>query len=469
MKTIYTIYNNSSFRNRVIVVLLATLFGLPASSCKKFLEIDPPKDSARTSQIFENDDIATSSVTGVYSRMAASGAFSGDQSSISSISGLAADELKSHNIFLDDFYKNQIATSNSNINTLWSNSYAYIYTSNAILEGLNGSNGLTENTKKQLQGEAKFIRAFCYFYLVNLFGAVPLSLTTDYRINEVAAKSSKEKIYSQITMDLVDAENLLSNNYISTERIRPNKWAAKALLSRVYLYEEKWELASKKATEVIDQKTMYSLDDDLDKVFLKNSNEAIWQLMPTAGRNTNEGTLFVLNATPLQVSLSPGFLPLFETGDVRKSKWTSQYTNTTGTYFYPFKYKLKTTVNGVISEYSMVIRLAELYLIRAEARAKLVQINLALEDINFIRKRARLSVPLVALTQAQCIAEVEKQRRFELFSEWGHRWLDLKRTGRATTILAPVKGANWKDTDVLFPIPDNEINRNINVGQNLGY
>lgn len=285
MKGLYKTCNNILFiafqNTNMLLVLLSALF---LSSCKDFLEIGPPKHVATTEKIFENDQIATSAITGIYSRMSAStSSFSGGSSSITVLNGLSADELTPHSIFSDLFYKNEIPINSSEISSIWNGAYANIYTSNAVLEGLKLSYGVSESIRKQLQGEAKFIRAFSYFYLVNLFGEVPLNLTTDYRINQVASKSSQTKIYEQIVADLVEAEVLLSSNYITTERIRPNKWAAKALLARVYLYTQKWEQAIQKATEVIDQKPMYSLSDDLDKVFLKNSTEAIWQLMPAAG------------------------------------------------------------------------------------------------------------------------------------------------------------------------------------------
>lgn len=450
---------------KVILILFLPFF----SSCKKFLEINPPKDVATFEQIFENDEIATSAITNIYSKMSTNGAFSGSEVSIAVLSGLSADELKSHNLSSEVFYKNEIPTSEAQISTLWSNAFFYIYTSNSILNGLTLPNKVSENTKKQLQGEAKFIRAFCYFYLVNLFGEVPLNLTADYRVNQIASKSSKDKIYDQITADLIDAQKLLPSNYVTAERIRPNKWTAKALLSRVYLYREKWELAASEATDIINQKPMYLLVDDLNKVFLKNSTESIWQLMPPTGNNTKEGSLFILTATPISVSLSPALIPLFEANDNRKNEWTREYNNATGKYFYPYKYKIRATVNGAINEYSTVIRLVELHLIRAEANAKLAKLNIALEDINLIRKRAGMATPIAGLNQSQCLDEVMKQRRFELFSEWGHRWLDLKRTGRATAVLAPIKGISWKNTDVLYPIPDAETSRNPNVSQNAGY
>lgn len=450
---------------KVILILFLPFF----CSCKKFLDIDPPKDVAIFEQIFENDEIATSAVTNIYSRMATSGAFSGSEVSIAVLSGLSADEFESHDLSPEVFYKNEIPVSEIQISTLWSSAYFYIYMTNSILNGLTLPNKVSENTKRQLQGEAKFIRAFCYFYLVNLFGEVPLNLSTDYRTTQIASKSPKDKIYDQITSDLIDAQNLLPARYVTAERIRPNKWTVKALLSRVYLFRAKWELAVSEATEVINQKPMYSLVDDLNKVFLKNSTESIWQLMPPAGNNTKEGSLFILTETPTIVSLSPALMPLFEVNDNRKNEWTREYNDATGKYFYPYKYKIGTTVNGAINEYSTVIRLAELHLIRAEANAKLTKLDIALEDINLIRKRAGMITPVVGLSQSECLDEVMKQRRFELFSESGHRWMDLKRTGMATAVLAPIKGATWKDTDVLYPIPEVEISRNPNVSQNVGY
>lgn len=448
------------------IILLLTYFILN-SSCEKFLEVDPPKDKITPTQVFENDATATSAITGIYSRMTTSGFTSGDRYSIAVLSGLSADELKSHNAVLDEFYQTEILSSSSSINLFWSNAYSYIYSANAILEGLPFSTGISEATKKQVEGEAKFIRAFCYFYLINLFGEVPLNLTTDYRINAIAKKSPTDVVYRQIISDLSQAEELLPITYVSMERIRPNKWAAKSLLSRVYLYTENWAFASQKATEVIDQIGIYSLVDDLDKVFLKNSSEAIWQLMPPAGGNTKEGNLLILLATPTMVSLRPEVFNLFSDGDLRKLKWIKEFTNSTGKYYYPFKYKVK--MSTTITEYSMVMRLAELYLIRSESMAKLGQVDQSLKDINVIRKRAGLVIPLNNLSQAQCLEEIEKQRLLEFFSEWGHRWLDLKRTNRAEVLLSILKGSTWRSTDLLYPIPANEVNRNPNITQNNGY
>jgi hypothetical protein len=118
----------------------------------------------------------------------------------------------------------------------------------------------------------------------------------------------------------------------------------------------------------------------------------------------------------------------------------------------------------------MVLRLAEQYLVRAEARLKqnkLTGNNSAASDLNAIRHRAGL-LNSTAITSEALMAEVLEQRKLELFSEWGHRWLDLKRTGNATNVLGPVK-ASWQPTDTLYPIPKYELINNHNLTQNEGY
>jgi len=462
-----------------ILILMLT------SSCKKFLEIDSPQNKILSDKVFENNETATSAMVGIYSNMAGKsfGFASGDRGAISCIAGLSADEFRSYTATLDGFYQNEIATSDSQIGLIWAEMYNYIYTANAIIEGLDASTGVSEGIKLQLKGESKFVRAFCYFYLTNLFGDVPLILTTDYRVNDQAPRTNKTSIYEQIIADLQDAENLLPSDYVNLERVRPTKWAAKAFLARVYLYTEKWGDAELKATEVINQKGLYSLCLDYDQIFLKNSTEAIWQLPAQPGRNTNEGATFILIATPTVVAVTPGLINAFtEPADVRKTKCLKQFVNTSGTFTYPFKYKVRTVSNVTLpaTEYSMVLRLAELYLIRAEAKIHgntATSIASGIADLNIVRRRpsstgvASNPIPEISLnlSQSDALSAVEKERRLELFSEWGHRWFDLKRTGRASAVLGPLKGATWKDTDVLYPLPDNEVNRNNGLTQNPGY
>lgn len=446
-------------------------------SCKKFLEIAPPKSSSVQETIFTTDDVATSAITGIYRSMAlTSNSFaSGGFSSVGSVAGCSADELIGYNPILVEFYENQLTPSNSYVSgPLYSVPYKCIYTANAVLEGLSAPNGVTPPVKAQLEGEALFIRAFSYFYLINLFGGVPLQLTTDYRVTQVLPRAQVSQIYEQIVTDLERAENLLTETYVTTERIRPNKSAAQAMLARVYLYMQNWEKAEKYASLVIGKTGTYNLV-GFDAVFLKNSNEAIWQLMPTANSNSGDGNLFVLVATPIYVSLRKDFVEsAFEAGDKRKSSWVQTYTNATGTYYYPFKYKIRSSTS--ITEYSMVLRLAEQYLIRAEARINQDKIELGIRDLNLVRLRTlpngTNSNPLpgipATLNKGDALLAVEKERRIELFAEWGHRWFDLKRTKRVNDILNVVK-SKWQNTDVLYPIPATELNLNPRIIPNDGY
>lgn len=119
----------------------------------------------------------------------------------------------------------------------------------------------------------------------------------------------------------------------------------------------------------------------------------------------------------------------------------------------------------------MVLRLAEQYLIRAEARTKLNNLSGAIKDINVIRKRAGLlliSDTKSELSKSELMDYIMYERKYELFSEWGPRWLDLKRTERASQVLKSIKPL-WQDTDLFYPIPEEERIKNPNLTQNDGY
>src|SRR5690606_11794700 len=135
---------------------------------------------------------------------------------------------------------------------------------------------------KSLTGQALFIRAFVYFYLVNIYGDVPLLLTTDYLVNTKATRTPATQIWRHIETDLQQAISLLDENtgYEDGERSQANIYAAMALLARVYLYMENWVKAEELSSQVIAQSEKYEILEDLNQVFLANSREAIWQISP---------------------------------------------------------------------------------------------------------------------------------------------------------------------------------------------
>lgn len=476
------------------VYVFAVFLGIMAFNCKKVVTVDPPVTSTNGEIIFEDDNSAISVMNGIYTQMSLGGTYATGNSSISLRAGLSADELTLYsgvtnyslsNYFTNSLQANSLMPSGSES---WRTFYNQIYVCNSVLEGISQSANLNPNVKRQLLGEAKFMRAFCYFYLTNLFGDVPLALTTDYKTNMLLPRTESSKVTDQMVLDLKDAQLLLTTGYVdallinsTTERIRPNKWAATALLARVLLFKNDWTNAEIEATSVINNSGLYSLD-TLNGVFLKNSKESIWQLQPVRlGRNTEDAFTFIIpssgpsdingmNGNP--VYLSGFLLNTFENNDKRKLNWTKSVTINPGavTYTFPFKYK-NTNVVSSVTEYLTVLRLAEQYLIRAEARAHLGKISESLQDINIIRNRAGLP-PTTATDVNSLLTAALRERQVEFFTEWGHRWMDLRRTGQIDLVMnmvAPLKNGVWESEDQLYPILQADIDANPNLTQNQGY
>jgi len=163
--------------------------------------------------------------------------------------------------------------------------------------------------------------------------------------------------------------------------------------------------------------------------------------------------------------LRPGLLQAFEPTDKRRTAWIDSLTYQSKRYYYPGKYK---SLSGN-TEYYVVLRAAELLLIRAEALARLQQTDAAIADLNVIRLRASLPPLAPGQMQDKVLEAVYHERRCELFAEWGHRWYDLKRTGLANTVLPSLKGNSWQPFDVWWPIPESQILANPLLTQNEGY
>ncbi|MBT1711934.1 RagB/SusD family nutrient uptake outer membrane protein [Fulvivirgaceae bacterium PWU5] len=445
-----------------------------AFSCNDFLEVDEPASQITSDIVYDSDDTALSALAGVYSEMMGNALFAGGGlAGISLISGMSSDEFINHSDDIDrsEFYTNSLQATNSLVSSFfWEPMYKYIYYSNSILTGLENSN-VSKTVSDRIEGEAKFIRAFCYFYLVNLFGEVPIVTSIDYRQNNTVKRSAVYEVYDQIIADLLQAESLLSEDYPTAERVRANKYTVKALLARVYLYQRDWVKATEQSSAVIESGT-YALDTDLDVVFLNTSQEAIWQLKPVvAGFNTLDGNVFILEQTPSNVSISESLKNAFDDGDRRFDHWVGSFNDGQDTYYFPFKYKIKVGEEPFV-EYSMVLRLAEQYLIRAEARWHEGDIDGAIADLDVIRERAGLLTVKEAfpgILDDQIIDLIDKERQVELFSEWGHRWLDLGRRETIDEVIGAYKPDVWQVTDRLYPIPQLERERNRNLGQNDGY
>lgn len=494
MKLTYRVtYFNRLISLRIISLFL--LFGgsVCVSSCKKFVAINAPVTKLVSSSVYQSDATAIAVLNGIYTQLSLTNNNATPRiPNISMWLGLSADEFTLWNGGFSNqvaYYKNSLSASTGYGTEFWTNTYPLVFICNSAIEGLSNSNGLTPAVKNQLLGEAKFLRAFFYFYLVNLYGDVPLVLTSDYTANAVAARTSSNLVYKQLISDLKDAKGLLNDSYVkndavtiyspgSAERVRPNKWAAEALLARAYLYTTDWADAETESTQVLNNSTLYNVL-PLNNVFLKNSQEAIWQLQPvTSGTitNTADAVTFIIPSTgpssSYPVSLAGSLLNSFEVGDKRKvsGNWIDSVVVSSVAYYYPTKYKVK-TANASVTEYTMILRLAEQYLIRAEARAQLNKLVEAQSDLNIIRSRAGLP-NTTAATQSALVTAILHERQVELFTELGHRWLDLKRTNNIDAVMTAVsaqKGRTWNSYQQWFPIPTNDLLTDPNLVQNNGY
>ena len=477
----YTLYKKTT----QVFLAITCLLG---AGCKKFVDVDPPIDSVTTEVTFNSETKILAAVRGMYLNMVRTTNF-GFGGAMSIGPGVSSDELLCNNTTLGyyELSNNAINPDNDAMQNYWGALYNTIYLTNQAIGNIPASSAIKESAKKQYVAEAKFIRAACYFYLLNLFGDLPLAVSTDYRVNAGLPRSSVSQVYELVLEDLRYAEENLSVTYPGAlsyaPRVRANRFAAKALLARVYLYLKDWANAEIKATEVVEARDaagtlLYSLEPNLNNVFLLNSKEVILHL-PQGGTAlaTWDGYAFVpASATTIPTyQFTDGFLANFPATapfDGRKTSWMKASTVTsngqTKVYYAPDKYKLRGGTGTTKTEGLAFLRLAETHLVRAEARAQQNKGDLAIADLDLIRKRAGFTVATPSTTtQTDLLKLIARERSLELFAELGHRWFDLKRRNEADEVLK--NKPNWRPEAKLFPIPLKELRANRFLVQNDGY
>lgn len=438
---------------------------LGITSCDDALDVDLPSNQLSSESVYSSETTAEAAVNGIYQSMVTDFYYN----RVHSILGQTADELVPTTGIANVYSSNEIPETDGTINTNWGELYKTIYNANNVIEGITKSTSLSAVKSRQWIAEAKFLRAYCYFYLTNLWGNVPLILTTNVDVSALSPQSSQQDVYAQILLDLTDASKDLPTDYTNydQERIRATKWAAETLSARVNLYLGRWTEAAAHATTVINQTGIYKIIDlgSVNSPFIADNDESILQIPYYNVNYTYEGSsVFTTGGTFL---LRKGN-SLFETGDARKTNWTIDIRNRAGVFLGIAPYKYHNGFGNSPIERSTVLRLAELYLIRAEARVKSNDIIGAQQDINVIRNRALLDgTTLTDINQLLDLIALERQREF--FAENGHRWLDLKRTGKLDETLSVLSDKIWKTSDNLYPIPEPAIRSNPFLTQNLGY
>ena len=385
-----------------------------------------------------------------------------------------------------------------NTRDLWSGAYSIIKNANFILDKLSVAD-LPEQKVNELMAEAKFLRAFSYFHLVQFYGDIPLRTTTLSSYDEIKlGKSSQEDVYRFILEELSFAEKNLPDS--STQQGRVFKLVATALISKVYLtmagyplnQAEHYKDAKEKAIVVIDSKQFQLLNNYSD-VFhnIDYSSESIWEKLYVADKGGNplhSATSTAKGYNYLMVP-APWFINSFAPGDQRNEWGINQnYMDPDGDVLQPFFQKfvnndftdanIGASSSSQLNYTTPILRLAEMYLIAAEAENELNGPAGAYQYINKIRERARvdktdpLNVPdLAGLTKDQFREQVLMERKWELHLE-GSTWMDLKRTKNLNRIqtsretnplLIPI--GEYNNT---WYIPDTEITNN-DIPQNPSY
>ncbi|SDH40910.1 Starch-binding associating with outer membrane [Chitinophaga filiformis] len=460
------------------LLALALLF----TSCQKYLDNGQlPAGTIGGSDAYISDNSISAIVTGSLAALNGSG-----PDDFPGLTGLYTDELlpmpnTSANNKIHMCYEDAISPATVNF---WSSTYSKIYALNLAIEGINATNAQLY-FKNQWLGECYFLRAFNYYYLTNLYGDVALALTSDFNVTNKLSRAPQSDVYRQIISDLKMATSMLPATYrdgygsVTADRARPNLRTAQALLAKMYLATGEWQRAADMADSVIADNDTYKLV-GLADVFLKNSQETIWSMAMIDDRITAEFESYN-NSMPatvttepvstylVQVQLTDDLLNSFEPNDGRYTNWVRATTYTgitpTATYYFPNKYK--SVANG--AERSMILRLADIYLVRAEARTALKNLSGAQEDINVVRSRAGLS-NTTASTETELQAAIAQERRVELFTEMGNRFFDLRRTGKLDAAMIAAKGNGiWTAYKQFWPIPPSEITYNPNLTQTFGY
>ncbi|GGE94733.1 RagB/SusD family nutrient uptake outer membrane protein [Hymenobacter cavernae] len=478
MKTIFS-------RSAVALTLGATL---ALTACEKQLDLAPPQSVDATTALNSEAKVG-SAVIGLYAKL--------DEPSLYGTQLILVPDVLGGDGYVNwqgsfTTYRELIRRTTTSINniaeTIWRVAYQDINQANLVINALEVV--ASKDLKAQYEGEARFVRADLLFELVRLYGkqynagtastdlGVPISLTPAQTLEDAAVEQPRAtvaQVYQQVITDLQAAIKLLP----PTNGFRASSYTAKALLARVYLQQGNYAEALTLADDVI-KNSGKSLSPTLQAVFTnRNSSESLFEIQQNdqnnAGTSNNGLATFYANIDQLgrgDVQVLGSFSNQYGPTDVRGTdSLTADQTKKliyigTGPTRAPDLLR-----SGKWTSYGQnipVIRLAEMYLIRAEASFRAGDSETALADVNRIRTRSN-ATPLTA--DEISLSAILRERQLELAFE-GFRIHDLKRTGTNVTYTAtdgtPVT-IDITNPRFVLPVPQREINVNPSLIQNASY
>jgi hypothetical protein len=440
----------------VIIVVAASVF-----SCSDFLD-KTPIDQIAADEYFTDEASAESAVRAIYRSLESSTYYGQSMILIPEFAAGHVQNVYNYPEFVN-FEQNDIRIDNPWVLNIWTASYSSINAANNVIARVPDMTGqISDEKKQQFVNEAKFIRALVYFNLVRSWGDVPLITSpTDAStsLGELQVSRTPEaQIYTQIIADLTDAANLpMTYTSLDQTKGRATQNAAKALLSKVYLYQGDYEQSASFAKEVIDSGD--TLTADYPSIWLtENSGESIFELQFDAQATNPFATVSNPTSSALFFAKDTVY-KFYEEGDKRRD-FTLNFQNNR---YYIGKYRNYNPATQNVP----VIRMSEIYLIYAEAQAR-VSNSPAGEPYQYykaVRDRAAMETPAGDTFDLNSfITAVQREKRLELMFE-GEAWYDYARTDLALTEMMTVPD----EKRYLFPIPQTEREINQNLGQNDAY
>lgn len=461
---------------RIIIATAAVV--LVSASCEKFLE-ENLKGGYSAENYYTSASKAEMAVNAVYNSLynnilwmfgdvasddSVKGGSDGDQPQINEIDALTA------------------TADHGNLGSFWQDTYETISRANNCIDAI-GKMNIDQKAAANLIGQAKFLRAYSYFNLVNIFGMVPLKTKPQKTADAIhVGLSSIEDIYAQIDADLVDAAagvGDLKDGHV-------NRTAAYALLAKSKVFQGKWSEALEAITALEEVAAGYDLDPDYANLFCpggENSVESIFALRYGSSKTASLGDNLCVWFAPfeeggynfnaptqsyvdvfdeltvggdtdprLDASIGRDGMPWFN-GTTFKKEWGG------ATGYLVKKYDQDDVEDQAKSQSTVPqqrIRYAEVLLLKAEAMNE-GGVAGAEDPLNKVRARAGLA-PTTAATQAQLRDAIRKERRRELGFEF-HRFFDVMRYGREYAVAA-LGAAAWPGSRYYFPIPQGETDAN---------
>jgi hypothetical protein len=452
---------------RALTAAAVAAAALTLSACDRALNT-APFDQIPTDGAIVDGPTAEAALNGAYDALQSTGMYGLDLE--------VASELASDNVvwsgtlqFLADLSRNRVQADNSEIASMWGALYRQIDRDNTVIAGVNALTNISDGEKREILGEAHFLRALSLHDLAKFWGAVPVPLAPIASAADAATytRAPLDQVYAQILSDLdVAAQNV--SNTSDTRRATVN--AVKAIRARGLFYRASlpganaaadYQAALDLANAVLAGRDTLTVPyPNLFSATGASTPEDIFRVAFTASESNRLGYYYLYSGR-YEAAAAPGLVAAYEPNDLRKAWSIAPRPNATGQYQ---STKFPTTVGA---EHPHVIRLAELVLIKAEILARQGDLGGAVAEYNKVRVRAGLPAHVFGVdvaTRDDVLAAIDRERRLELAFE-GDRWPDLNRQGRATA----VKGFVDRPYQALFPIPLRDVITAPGLVQNPGY